>query len=168
MDSRGFAFVRYYSDRDAEDAIRGMDGRKIDGREIRVQRAMYGRPSSRKRGRYARVLIFSFLMCLPSLLNHCDFVGVHHHLDVDDRGLTHHVVDRRIAMMMIIKKINIVTVALALEIANNGLTNMYNIFMLTGFYLVSSGEHWGTLRCVFLSSLPPALWCCVNCRRLVI
>ena len=52
MDSRGFAFVRYYSDRDAEDAIRGMDGRKIDGREIRVQRAMYGRPSSRKRGRY--------------------------------------------------------------------------------------------------------------------
>ncbi|KAH9286157.1 Serine/arginine-rich splicing factor 2 [Echinococcus granulosus] len=51
MDSRGFAFVRYYSDRDAEDAIRGMDGRKIDGREIRVQRAMYGRPNSRRRGR---------------------------------------------------------------------------------------------------------------------
>lgn len=51
MDSRGFAFVRYYNERDAEDAIRGMDGRKIDGREIRVQRAMYGRPSSRRRGK---------------------------------------------------------------------------------------------------------------------
>nr|CDS33999.1 Splicing factor arginine:serine rich 2 [Hymenolepis microstoma] len=50
MDSRGFAFVRYYNERDAEDAIRGMDGRKIDGREIRVQRAMYGRPSTRRRG----------------------------------------------------------------------------------------------------------------------
>lgn len=50
MDSRGFAFVRYYSERDAEDAIRGMDGRKIDGREIRVQRAMYGRPNTRRRG----------------------------------------------------------------------------------------------------------------------
>ncbi|KAM3172443.1 hypothetical protein ACTXT7_014513 [Hymenolepis weldensis] len=52
MDSRGFAFVRYYNERDAEDAIRGMDGRKIDGREIRVQRAMYGRPNtSRRSGR---------------------------------------------------------------------------------------------------------------------
>lgn len=50
MDSRGFAFVRYYNERDAEDAIRGMDGRKIDGREIRVQRAMYGRPNTRRRG----------------------------------------------------------------------------------------------------------------------
>ncbi|VDD77031.1 unnamed protein product [Mesocestoides corti] len=50
MDSRGFAFVRYYNDRDADDAIRAMDGRKIDGREIRVQRAMYGRPNSRRRG----------------------------------------------------------------------------------------------------------------------
>ncbi|BHF57789.1 hypothetical protein AAHC03_01826 [Spirometra sp. Aus1] len=26
-----------------------MDGRRIDGREIRVQRAMYGRPNSRKK-----------------------------------------------------------------------------------------------------------------------
>ncbi|VDL57010.1 unnamed protein product [Hymenolepis diminuta] len=49
MDSRGFAFVRYYNERDAEDAIRGMDGRKIDGREIRVQRAMYGRPNTNRR-----------------------------------------------------------------------------------------------------------------------
>ncbi|VEL08227.1 unnamed protein product [Protopolystoma xenopodis] len=47
-ESRGFAFVRFYSDRDAEDAIRGMDGRRIDGREVRVQRAKYGRPNTYK------------------------------------------------------------------------------------------------------------------------
>uniref|UniRef100_A0A0X3NY80 Serine/arginine-rich splicing factor 2 n=1 Tax=Schistocephalus solidus TaxID=70667 RepID=A0A0X3NY80_SCHSO len=49
QESRGFAFVRFYTDRDADAAIRGMDGRRIDGREIRVQRAMYGRPNSRKK-----------------------------------------------------------------------------------------------------------------------
>merc|ERR1712048_312649 len=35
-DSRGFGFVRYYSKRDAEDAIHAVDGRDIDGREVRV------------------------------------------------------------------------------------------------------------------------------------
>ncbi|THD21452.1 Serine/arginine-rich splicing factor [Fasciola hepatica] len=45
-ESRGFAFVRYRTDREADDAIRCMDGRRIDGREIRVQRAKYGRPNS--------------------------------------------------------------------------------------------------------------------------
>ena len=44
-ESRGFAFVRYYEKRDAEDAMDGMDGKVIDGREIRVAEAKYGRPS---------------------------------------------------------------------------------------------------------------------------
>ncbi|KAA3677733.1 splicing factor, arginine/serine-rich 2 [Paragonimus westermani] len=48
FESRGFAFVRYCTDCEADDAIRGMDGRRIDGREIRVQRAKYGRPNSRR------------------------------------------------------------------------------------------------------------------------
>merc|ERR1712080_15437 len=42
-ESRGFAFVRYYESRDAED---GMDGKAIDGREIRVALARYGRPTT--------------------------------------------------------------------------------------------------------------------------
>ncbi|XP_041362641.1 serine/arginine-rich splicing factor 2-like [Gigantopelta aegis] len=44
-ESRGFAFVRYYDKRDAEDAIDCMDGAVMDGREIRVQMARYGRPT---------------------------------------------------------------------------------------------------------------------------
>ena len=44
-ESRGFAFVRYYDKRDAEDAIDCMDGAIMDGREIRVQMARYGRPT---------------------------------------------------------------------------------------------------------------------------
>ncbi|EEB11016.1 serine/arginine rich splicing factor, putative [Pediculus humanus corporis] len=52
-ESRGFAFVRFYDKRDAEDALDAMDGRILDGRELRVQMARYGRPSSpyRSRGR---------------------------------------------------------------------------------------------------------------------
>lgn len=53
--SRGFAFVRFYDKRDAEDAIDAMDGRILDGRELRVQMARYGRPPSPQRrggGRY--------------------------------------------------------------------------------------------------------------------
>ncbi|XP_023017342.1 serine/arginine-rich splicing factor 2 [Leptinotarsa decemlineata] len=53
-ESRGFAFVRFYDKRDAEDALDAMDGRMMDGRELRVQMARYGRPSSpqrRNRGR---------------------------------------------------------------------------------------------------------------------
>ncbi|XP_047143366.1 serine/arginine-rich splicing factor 2 isoform X2 [Hydra vulgaris] len=45
-ESRGFAFVRYYEERDAEDAMDSMDGKVIDGREIRVAMARYGRPSN--------------------------------------------------------------------------------------------------------------------------
>ncbi|CAL8072817.1 unnamed protein product [Calicophoron daubneyi] len=51
FESRGFAFVRYCTDYEADDAIRGMDGRRIDGREIRVQRAKYGRPNPNRRRR---------------------------------------------------------------------------------------------------------------------
>ncbi|KAL3272979.1 hypothetical protein HHI36_014436 [Cryptolaemus montrouzieri] len=53
-ESRGFAFVRFYDKRDAEDALDAMDGRMMDGRELRVQMARYGRPTSphrRFRGR---------------------------------------------------------------------------------------------------------------------
>ncbi|KAK6187594.1 hypothetical protein SNE40_005587 [Patella caerulea] len=45
-ESRGFAFVRYYDKRDAEDAMDSMDGAMMDGRELRVQMARYGRPSN--------------------------------------------------------------------------------------------------------------------------
>lgn len=48
--SRGFAFVRYYDKRDAEDALDSMDRAMLDGRELRVQMARYGRPSSDRRG----------------------------------------------------------------------------------------------------------------------
>uniref|UniRef100_T1J1U9 Serine/arginine-rich splicing factor 2 n=1 Tax=Strigamia maritima TaxID=126957 RepID=T1J1U9_STRMM len=44
-ESRGFAFVRFYDKRDAEDALEAMDGQMLDGRELRVQMARYGRPS---------------------------------------------------------------------------------------------------------------------------
>lgn len=43
-ESRGFAFVRFYDKRDAEDAMDAMDGALLDGRELRVQMARYGRP----------------------------------------------------------------------------------------------------------------------------
>ena len=38
--------IRFYDKRDAEDALDAMDGRLLDGRELRVQMARYGRPSS--------------------------------------------------------------------------------------------------------------------------
>ena len=37
---------RFYDKRDAEDALEAMDGRMLDGRELRVQMARYGRPTS--------------------------------------------------------------------------------------------------------------------------
>lgn len=47
---------RFYDKRDAEDALDAMDGRMLDGRELRVQMARYGRPSSpyRRGGRSSR------------------------------------------------------------------------------------------------------------------
>ncbi|CRK86317.1 CLUMA_CG000189, isoform A [Clunio marinus] len=48
-ESRGFAFVRFFDKRDAEDALQEMDGRVLDGRELRVQMARYGRPTSPQR-----------------------------------------------------------------------------------------------------------------------
>jgi len=44
QESRGFAFVRYYDDRDADDAIDGLNGTLLDGRELRVQLAKHARP----------------------------------------------------------------------------------------------------------------------------
>lgn len=46
-ESRGFAFVRFHDKRDAEDAMDAMDGAVLDGRELRVQMARYGRPRTR-------------------------------------------------------------------------------------------------------------------------
>lgn len=41
-----FNMRRFYDKRDAEDALEAMDGRMLDGRELRVQMARYGRPTS--------------------------------------------------------------------------------------------------------------------------
>lgn len=41
-----FILRRFYDKRDAEDALEAMDGRMLDGRELRVQMARYGRPTS--------------------------------------------------------------------------------------------------------------------------
>ncbi|XP_054155109.1 serine/arginine-rich splicing factor 2-like isoform X2 [Oppia nitens] len=45
--SRGFAFVRYYRKRDAEDAMRAMNGERLDGRILSIQMARYARPNSK-------------------------------------------------------------------------------------------------------------------------
>ena len=50
-ESRGFAFVRFLDKRDAEDAMDAMDGALLDGRELRVQMARYGRPPDSHYGR---------------------------------------------------------------------------------------------------------------------
>ncbi|KAH7296895.1 hypothetical protein KP509_26G043800 [Ceratopteris richardii] len=42
-DSRGFAFVRYKHSKEAQKAIEHLDGRNVDGRNISVQFAKYGR-----------------------------------------------------------------------------------------------------------------------------
>lgn len=64
-------FHRFYDKRDAEDALDAMDGRLLDGRELRVQMARYGRPTSphrsrgsRRRGRYIFQFVqFVFFCC---------------------------------------------------------------------------------------------------------
>ena len=45
---RGFAFVRFLDKRDAEDAMDAMEGKLIDGREIRIQFAKRKRPDDPK------------------------------------------------------------------------------------------------------------------------
>lgn len=47
--TRGFAFVRYFRKRDAEEAMRKLDGERLDGRVLSIQMAKYARPSSRRR-----------------------------------------------------------------------------------------------------------------------
>lgn len=46
--SRGFAFVRYYRKRDAEEAMHKMHGEMLDGRVLSIQMARYARPSPSK------------------------------------------------------------------------------------------------------------------------
>ncbi|XP_022666691.1 serine/arginine-rich splicing factor 2-like, partial [Varroa destructor] len=46
-ESRGFAFVRFYSRRDAEEAMDCLDGYRLDGRELRIAMAKYARPGGR-------------------------------------------------------------------------------------------------------------------------
>merc|ERR1712035_124917 len=50
-DSRGFGFVRFYDKRDAADAVKGMDGYELDGRDLRVDYARHERPNTMSRGR---------------------------------------------------------------------------------------------------------------------
>ena len=45
---RGFAFVRFIDKRDAEDAMEAMEGKLIDGREIRIQLAKQKLPDNPK------------------------------------------------------------------------------------------------------------------------
>lgn len=53
-ENKGFAFIRFYTKREAEDAMDRMDGRRVDGREIRVAMARYGRPCDERAERRAR------------------------------------------------------------------------------------------------------------------
>ncbi|EGD83186.1 hypothetical protein PTSG_03817 [Salpingoeca rosetta] len=43
MDPRGYAFVRFINERDAEDAIKHMDGQQLNGKEVYCQLAKYSR-----------------------------------------------------------------------------------------------------------------------------
>ena len=53
-ESRGFGFVRFYDKRDAEEALDRLDGHNIDGRDIRVSKAMHPRPPQRFNDRGGR------------------------------------------------------------------------------------------------------------------
>lgn len=55
---------RFYDKRDAEDALDAMDGRMLDGRELRVQMARYGRPTSPYRRRRRRYSVQCYSFCL--------------------------------------------------------------------------------------------------------
>ena len=45
---RGFAFVRFVNREDGEDALRSMDGKLVDGRELRIQEAKERRAENPK------------------------------------------------------------------------------------------------------------------------
>ena len=75
-ESRGFAFVRFYDKRDAEDAMDALDGTTLDGRELRVSSAKYGRPTEpyraprRQQGRYRfDVYIYKRMACVAQLIH---------------------------------------------------------------------------------------------------
>ncbi|KAF7473102.1 Hypothetical predicted protein [Marmota monax] len=48
--SHGFAFVRFHHKHHAKDAMDALDGILLDGRELRVQMARYGRPLDSHQG----------------------------------------------------------------------------------------------------------------------
>lgn len=52
LESRGFAFVRFYNKHHAKDAMNALDEIKLDGRKVRVQMAHYGHPPVPHGGRY--------------------------------------------------------------------------------------------------------------------
>lgn len=54
-----FFYSRFYDRRDAEEALDSLDGRMLDGRELRVQMARYGRPSSPYRSRRRRYILLN-------------------------------------------------------------------------------------------------------------
>ncbi len=62
-DSRGFAFVRFFHRSDAEEAMEKMDGYMLEGREMRVQTARYGRPNEPPRVRYGRAFVPRGYVC---------------------------------------------------------------------------------------------------------
>jgi len=51
QESRGFAFIRYFDTRDAEDALKRLNGELVDGREIRVSFAEHARPDQQSGAR---------------------------------------------------------------------------------------------------------------------
>ena len=42
--SRGFGFIRYASEEEVERAVKGVDGREVNNRQLRVQVAQHARP----------------------------------------------------------------------------------------------------------------------------
>uniref|UniRef100_A0A914C7C9 Serine/arginine-rich splicing factor 2 n=1 Tax=Acrobeloides nanus TaxID=290746 RepID=A0A914C7C9_9BILA len=59
--SRGFGFVRFFSRKDAEYAISRVDGKRIDGRELRCSMAKYDRPIDEKHRKLRSCEFFAVL-----------------------------------------------------------------------------------------------------------
>eukprot|EP01068_Selenidium_serpulae_P005892 Selendium_serpulae@DN4213_c0_g1_i2.p1 len=51
-ESRGFAFITYRSEKDADDAHRAINGKEIDGRVLRIEKAKRNRPHEPTPGQY--------------------------------------------------------------------------------------------------------------------